>query len=285
VQTWLFFGHLGSTCYHFDVTDTGRPTFPSKPGLSFPGTLSRGPRDASSFLLRALGTKVAQKKRSFAEQGLRALDLLPLDDEEDDELEALLLRQVYLADIEEGHDKEALMVATEMLEIGALGDIARQDAARAALGTQNIEAAIEHLQVAATICPPSRRAFHYGHLGALLRFSGHAQEAIDAFKTALRWATEHRTLYYAQQALTEAADGATLADLSSLRKNLELDEPRPGYALWILGELCVLLGDEVAGADYLRRFISRQSTAPRAKSLALKEEIAHAHALLNQITA
>ena len=242
-------------------------------------------RDASGFLLRALSTQAPQKKRSFAEQGLRALDRIAILDEEDDELEALLLRQIYLADIEEGHDKEALEVATEMISLGSLGDIARQDAARAALGVKDVNTAIAHLRVAAEVCPSSRRAFHLGHLGSLLRFDGQNKLALDAFHQALDVASENRNLYEAQQALTEAENGRTAADLEDLRKSLETEEPRLAYALWILGELCVLLGDRDAGAEYLRQFLSRQDKAPRAKSLALSSEIAHASALLNEISA
>ena len=247
--------------------------------------------DASNCLLRALRSQAPEQKRHFAEQGLRLLNGgpgiagEPAEDEEDYELMALLLRQKYLAEIEEGHDEVALRVAEQMVQLGTLGDVARQDAARAALGVDDIDAAIGHLRIAARVCPPDRRAFHFAHLGTLLRFDGQMDQAIEAFKKAIRWATEDRDLYLAQQALTEVALGRTTADLEELRERLENDDPMKAYSLWILGELCVVLGDTESGAIYLRRFLSRQTGAPRAKALALKGEVAHASALLRQISA
>lgn len=247
--------------------------------------------DPATFLLRALSTKESREKRAFAEQGLRLLGGgpgiagEPGGDAEDYEMMALLLRQKYLADIEEGQDAEALQVAEQMIELGTLGDVARQDAARAALGVDDMDAAIGHLRIAARVCPPDRRAFHYAHLGTLLRFDGQVEQALDAFRKAIRWATEDRDLYLAQQALVEVEKGHTTADLEQLRDRLENDDPMKAYSLWILGELCVVLGDNESGALYLRRFLSRQTDAPRAKALSLKGEMAHASALLQQISA
>jgi tetratricopeptide (TPR) repeat protein len=172
-----------------------------------------------------------------------------------------------------------------MIDLGTLGDVARQDAARAAVGVDDIDAAIGHLRIAARVCPAGRRAFHYAHLGSLLRFDGQTEQAIEAFSRANRWATEDRDLYQAQQALAEAAHGRTTADLAELRTRLEKSAPQKAYCLWVLGELCVLLGDPIEGAEYLRRFLERQESAPRAKILSLKSEVAHANALLEEISA
>lgn len=248
--------------------------------------------DAAGFLLRALGAKRSDQKRAFARRGLTLLGGGPgiggaprEQDEEEGEMRALLLRQIYLASIEEGDDRAALAVAEQMVELGTLGEVARQDAARAALGVDDLDAAIGHLRIAARVCPPSRRAFHYAHLGALLRFDGQVSEALDAFSKAARWATEDRDLYLAQQALVEAEQGRTHADLEELRSRLESDEAPKAYSLWVLGELCVLLGDAAAARSYLQCFLARQCDAPRAKALALKGEVAHASALLSQISA
>lgn len=251
--------------------------------------------DAAGFLLGALGTSKSHEKKAFADRGLALLALLGngdeaavpglLDGEDDDaDLFALLLRQKYLAEIEEGHDEAALRIAERMIDLGTLGDIARQDAARAAIGIDDIDCAIGHLRIAARVCPASRRAFHYAHLGSLLRFFGQLDQAIDAFSKAIRWATEDRDIYKAQHALAEVARGRSHADLQQLRSSLENDERMKAYALWILGELCVVLGDTESGAEYLRQFLSRQISAPRAKALSLKGEVAHAYALLEQIS-
>lgn len=276
----------------FHVSKSRKPP-PARPTLRAEGAqiITGEALDASDCLLRALGSQASEQKRLYAERGLGLLNGGPgiagelAEDEEDYELMALLLRQKYLADIEEGNDEGALRVAEQMVALGTLGDIARQDAARAALGVDDIAGAIGHLRIAARVCPPDRRAFHYAHLGTLLRFDGQMDQAIEAFQKAIRWATEDRDLYLAQQALAEVALGHTSADLEALRVRLENDDPMKAYALWILGELCVVLGDTESGATYLRRFLSRQTGAPRAKALALKGEVSHASALLRQISA
>ncbi len=276
------------------MTDTGHPK-PQGPNTQDPRPgLARGePIGASGYLLRALSAKTADQRRRYAEEGLclveeakRRAGTHPSEDEDDDdELRALLLRQLYLSDIEDGEDDRALSLAAEMIDLGTLGDIARQDAARAALGVNDTSAAISHLRIAARVCPPARRAFHYGHLGALLRFDGQLEQSLDAFEKALRWATEDRPLYLAAQGLTLHQQGKEDIDLKELRERLENEQPRKGYALWILGELCLQLGEIEAARQYLNQFLLRQTDAPRAKTLALSGEIAHVQALLRQVPA
>lgn len=263
------------------MTEKGKGEGLDGGGQPLKGIVSGEPRDPAGFLLKALGATDPPQKRSFAEQGLHALD------RENDDLEmyGLLLRQIYLADIEEGHDEDALQIASELIDLGTLGEVARQDAARAALAARDVSTAIGHLRIAARVCPPGRRAFHYGHLGALLRFDGQADQAEDAFAKALQWATEHRKLYEAQRALAQAQAGKSVTGLTELREALEDDERLPVYALWILGELCLLLGEVVDGRQYLEQFLARQEGVSRAKSLALQGEIAHATALLERLSA
>lgn len=284
------------------MTDTGHPKPPGPTTAAHGPGIARGePIDASGYLLRALSAKTAEQRRRFAEEGLCLVDEARHSgarssgpgsdkggedsDEEDDELRALLLRQLYLSEIEDGEDDRALSLAAEMIDLGTLGDIARQDAARAALGVKDTSAAISHLRIAARVCPPARRAFHYGHLGALLRFEGQLEQSLDAFEKALRWATEDRPLYLAARGLTLHQQGTESIDLAELRSALEAEEPRKGYALWILGELCLELGEIDAGKQYLNQFLLRQTEAPRAKTLALSREIAHVHALLRRASA
>lgn len=232
-----------------------------------------------SCLLRALRASTTEERELYARRGLsRARD--------DEELTALLLRQLYLVHLDRLEYEEALQVAEEMIESGELGDIARQDAARVAVGLGRLEEAASHLRIAARICPLDRRSFHWGTLGALLRFNGHPKEAIDAFKRATRWAQRDRALYRAQQILAEQEAALPLsADLARLRESLESSETQRGYTLWVLGELCVLLGDRAAGREYLTRFLSRTAGSSSAKSLALRGEIAHAEELLHKLSA
>lgn len=236
------------------------------------------PQTSGDCLARALRAKNPAERRALAEAGLVRLDQ---EEDDDPEMEALLLRQIYLADLEDGDLQAALEAATEMVELEALGDIARQDAARAAAALGEIDVAAAHLRIAADICPPDRRAFHLATLGSLLRFAGRTAEAVPVFQRAVDCAKKDRFLYLGQWALAEQAAGKqpTWA-LAELRRELENSPSQKGYALWVLGELCAALGDEKAGARYLTRFLGRLEGAPRAKALALAGEVAHAKTLL-----
>jgi len=233
--------------------------------------------DAAGCLLRALGTQIPAQKREMAKRGLEL-------DDGDEELRALLLRQMYLAELEDENDASALEIAAEMIQLGTLGDISRQDAARAAVGVGDLDAAIGHLRIAARVCPAPRRAFHYAHLGALLRFEGHLDLAVEAFENATRWATDDRSLYQAVKALAESDCGKNETDLGPLRDSLR-ESGRRGYALWVLGELSLKLGDNSAAREYLEQFLSRVTEAPRAKTLSLRSEIRHCQELLNKLSA
>lgn len=272
------FGRLRGACYHFRVTDRRAP----EPAAAPPGPLLPPRRaadeGAEACLLRALEAKSADERERHATLGLAALARL---DEEEDDLEVLLLKQLYSAHMDRGRYGDALEVAEDMIDLGELGDIARQDAARAALGLGDEEVAAGHLKIAARICPPERRAFHFGTLGALYRFGGRGAEAAAAFRKASRWAREDRVLYSAQLALAEADLGQVNApELAELRANLAEMAPLKGYALWVLGELSELLGDHPAGKEYMARFLQRLDGAPPAKCLALHGEIARAKAVL-----
>lgn len=275
------------------VTDSGSP--PTKPtaaalSLAGPGLASGKKRtatplnqaSASDYLLQALGSKDLAQKRELAELGLERHEET---EDDDDELKALLIRQIYLSALDAGAHEEAYDLALCMVDLGELGDIARQDAARAALALGRLDDALEHIRIAARVCPDSRRSFHYGHLGALLRFSGRLDQSVEAFAQATAYASEDVALYQAQRALADAERGRNTVNLAQLRAQLEAELPQKGYGQWILGELCCLLGDYSAATKYLTRFLERLEEAPRAKCLSLRGEIAHARNLLKKTTA
>lgn len=275
------------------MTDSG--SLPPKPAaaslsLAGPGLASAKKRTAlpldrpgaSDYLLQALHCKDFARKRELAEKGLECHEET---EDDDDELKALLLRQVYLSALDAGAHDEAYDLALCMVDLAELGDIARQDAARAALALGRLDDALEHIRIAARVCPDNRRSFHYGHLGALLRFSGQLDQSVEAFTQATVYAGEDVTLYQAQRALAEAERSGNVANLAQLRAQLEAELPQKGYGQWILGELCCLLGDYSAATQYLRRFLERLEEAPRAKCLSLRGEIAHARNLLKKTSA
>lgn len=240
-----------------------------------PRPLARAEVSAAECLLRALRATTPEERDHHASLGLLA------EAEDDREMTALLLRQRYLAEFASGRFEEARTTANEVVALEELGDVARQDAARAALAVGALDEAVEHLRIATRVCPPTRRSFHFATLGAYLRFGGRLDEAIVAFEKAVRFATKERPFYRAQQALAEVALGRPPhKDLSVLREELEGLESERGYRLWILGELCSLLGDEAASRRYLTAFVERVHAAPLEKSVALAGELRRAEEIL-----
>ena len=235
--------------------------------------------DPAECLLRTLASEDLQEKRLYAQIGLEHCG-------GDAEMRALLLRQLYICQIESHNDAEALQIAEQMIDIGTLADAARQDAARAALALGDIDAAIGHLRIATRICPAKRRSFHFCHLGNLLRYAGRSEEAQDAFEVAKRWATDQRPLYQAICALAGGLpDQGEAMELAQLRENLEDSHELKAYDLWVLGELCLKMGDLKQGVAYLNAFVQRAERGSRAKRLSLRGEIAYARQLLARATA
>lgn len=237
-------------------------------------------RPPEAWLKKALDARSAEEKEDLALAGIRALDRA---EEEDEELRALLLKQAYDAALALGRAEDALERAEEMIDLGPLGDVARHDAARAAAALGAIDVAADHLRVAAKIAPVERRAFHFGTLGALLRFAGQPEEAGDAFRKAERWATSDREIYRAQRALAEGDAGEPHdEDWATLRISLEQSESRKGYALWVLGELCARQGDRTASRSYMAEFLKRLERASPLKCLSLKSEIERAREIVTR---
>lgn len=235
-------------------------------------------RPPETWLRKALDARSAEEKENLALAGLRALDRA---EEDDEELRALLLKQAYDAALALGRAEDALERAEEMIDLGPLGDVARHDAARAAAALGAIEVAADHLQIAARIAPLERRAFHFGTLGALLRFAGHSEEAAAAFKKAERCSTDDPAIYRAQRALADGDRGAVPEEQwAELRAALEQGESRKGYTLWVLGELCARQGDRPASRTYMSEFLRRLERASPLKCLSLQGEIARAREIV-----
>jgi tetratricopeptide (TPR) repeat protein len=210
--------------------------------------------------------------------GLREMDR---QSDPDDEMRALLLKQIYTCRMEAGRFHEALDIAEEIVEFGTLADVARQDAARAALALGSLDSAVAHLEIAARVGPPERRSFHLATLGAWLRFGGRAHEAETAFREATRSAEGDRSLFSAQLALAQVDAGQKPSrDLKELRLELEQSESQRGYHLWVLGELCAKTGDHAATRRYMEAFLQRLEGASPVKCISLQGEIARAEELL-----
>ena len=252
----------------------------STSGASTSGA-SRPEQGPEVWLSLALQTEVPQEKREHARRGLEANQRHG----DDPEYRCLLLRQLFIADFEEGRYEDALRAAEAMIDIGELADVARQDAARACQALGDLDAAIGHLRIAARACPPSRRPFHDWTLGSLSYLSQDWEAAVAALSRAARWATTQKPLYEAQLGLALRAAGRAHPDLSKLRDALEQSPCAAGYGELVLGELCHHVGDGAAARRYLEAFAARIEGGRRARAATLQAELAHARALLGELEA
>ncbi len=232
---------------------------------------------ATEALLRALRARLPEEKEQIARLALKSTI-------EDEELEALLWRQVYIGRAWQHDWVQALEIAEKNIASEVLGDLARQDAARAASALGAYEAALGHLRVAARIAPAERRAFHYSTLASLLRFGGRPESSVESYETALRWASQLRPLYRAQLELARrAANDVPQLSLKDLNQELSASGDHVGYADWVRGEVLFLLKDYAGAEKLLRSFVERLAEANPLKVATLRLELLHAQRLLSQL--
>jgi tetratricopeptide (TPR) repeat protein len=223
-----------------------------------------------SFLQKATLAKTAGLRAKYARRGLDGGTRV------DRTTRAMLLRQLYLSFMERRRFDQARELADEMVELAILPDVAHHDAARACLGLSDIDGAALHLRLAARLGPPSRRAFHFWTLGSVLYLNRRVPEAIRLLESAARWGTRDKPLYRAQLALAQLEAGIRPAALGGLRDQLELSPCAGGYGQYVLGELCVHLGDDEAAIEYLSSFVERTTSGRVALAVALSAEIRRA---------
>ncbi|HMJ16580.1 MAG TPA: tetratricopeptide repeat protein [Polyangiaceae bacterium] len=230
------------------------------------------------MLRKATLARTAGMRAKYAARGLSH------DGTVDETTRAMLLRQLYLSQMEGRRFADALDVAEQMLTLAVMPDVARQDAARACLGLGDRPRAIEHLRLASRVSPPSRRAFHLWTLGSVLYLAGNHREAIGALMRASRWGTTDKPLYQAQVALARLANGESPGeDMGVLRERLADAPCGQGYGQFVLGELAYNTGDFSAAREYLRAFVKRSTTGRVALAVALEGEVGRARRLLTRI--
>lgn len=237
---------------------------------------------AGELLRKATQAESSGARAKYATRGLAQVG-------GDRTLRAMLLRQLYLSQMESEHFEAARQTAREVLELGLLPDVACQDLARAQLALGHYREAVEELRRASRVGPASRRAFHLWTLGSTLYFGQEYAAAATALERAVRWGTTARPLYRAQLLLARLSQGrkitpARLAtSLAQARQELEGAPCGQGYGRYVLGELAHRQGDMPATRRYLEEFIQRSDGGRVAQRVALSAELARARHLLSTL--
>jgi tetratricopeptide (TPR) repeat protein len=233
---------------------------------------------AGDWLRKATHAQSSGARAKYATRGLAEAG-------RDRTLRAMLLRQLYLSQMESEQFALAAETARAVLDLGVLPDVAGQDLARAHLALGNAAEAIEELRRASRVGPASRRAFHLWTLGTILYFREDAAGAASAFERAVRWGTTARPLYRAQLLLARLAQGrkGSARALAAARQELEGAACGQGYGRYVLGELAHRQGDVAATRAFLEEFISRSATGRVALRVSLGFELARARQLLSAL--
>lgn len=237
--------------------------------------LGRRTRSALAWLERAMAAKSPRARSKAAREGLVGVA--------DVETQALLLRQLYLGELESGKFDRAKDVAEQLITLGTMPDVARHDAARACQALGKLDEAIAHLREAVKLAPQGRIAFHLSTLGALLYAAGHSDEARVPLEAAIATSGSALPLVRGQLALAKHASGDDTAELDLAFHELQHDRAGEGYGRFVLGELAYARGDRRAAQIYLEAFLAKVRRARPAARAALAPEVARAEATLGRI--
>jgi tetratricopeptide (TPR) repeat protein len=221
----------------------------------------------------ALGARDASSRAKYATRGLSHAAL-------ERDTQQLLLRQLYLAQLERQNYAEARGIAEQMVSLGELEEPAHHDAARACMAADDLAAAVRHLRLAARRAPAHRRSVHLWSMGRALYLDGKYPEAIAAFTRALRWASDNQVLYRAHTALARHHRGEEV-DLRANYEALGALQPLPLYAEFLGGELLLLLGEKRLARSLFEQFIRQVPETPLETAVGLLAEMRRAREFLS----
>ena len=230
---------------------------------------------ATACLERAMKAKTPAARGRYARRGLVGLC--------DRETQALLLRQLYLGELEGGDFARARQVAEQLIELGVLPDVARHDAARACQALGALDDAITHLRAAVEVAPAQRRGFHLSTLGSLLYVAGKSADAEAPLEAALAAPEAALPLLRGQLALVRHELGEDDGGLDLAYHELLHDRCGEGYGRFVLGELAYARGDRRSAQLYLEAFLAKVRRSRPAARAALSPEVTRAEQTLGRI--
>lgn len=234
---------------------------------------------ATAALERALKAKTPELRAKAAREGLAG--------HPDPETQALLLRQLYLGELERGLLDHAYEAALQSIALRGpddpMIDVAHHDAARACQARAAWDDAVTHLRQAIAASPPERRLLHLSTLASLLHAIGRSGEALGPLDQALEAPGTLEPLLRAQRVLALHALGrARDTDLDLAFHELSQDSSGEGFGRFVLGELASRTGDRVRARLHLEAFLGKVRKSRPAAQAALAAEVACATATLGR---
>lgn len=234
---------------------------------------------ATAALERALKAKTPELRAKAAREGLAG--------HPDAETQALLLRQLYLGELERGALDHAYEAARQSIALRGpddpMIDVAHHDAARACQARAAWDDAVTHLRQAIAASPPERRLLHLSTLASLLHAVGRSGEALGPLDQALEAPGSLEPLLRAQRVLALHALGrARDTDLDLAFHELSQDSSGEGFGRFVLGELASRTGDRVRARLHLEAFLGKVRKSRPAAQAALAAEVACATATLGR---
>lgn len=198
----------------------------------------------------------------------------------EDDTRVLLLRQVYMGELELHRFRAAIDTATEMAAVGPLKDIALHDRARAEQALGDVAAAIASQRMAARHAPVDRRSFMLWSLATLQHFFGDVEGALGTLDKGLLIAGDDRPLLKAHYAYICLENDEAVEDLQEIRTKLASAKCGEGYGQYILGMIAHEMGDVKVAVVHLQNFLRRNASIDAAKALTLREELRRARLTL-----
>ena len=231
--------------------------------------------EPADCLAAAMRARSSSRRAAWARRGLARAG-----DEIDPDIQLMLLRQLYLAQLEDEDFDTALSVANQMVHVGTMMDIAFHDRGRVHIARGELRKAIEAQRLASRHAPPQRRSFHTFALAQFQHFAGESETSLRTLERALRWSHQDRPLVRGFRAYVELETDRVPEALEATRRALSASPMREGYGQFVLGMIAWHLGDKRMATVHLRAFLRKNASADKVKAATLREELKRARQVL-----